>query len=190
MLAARVHLQISQDKVALQNGQITEAVQLASLRAAAVCALLCSSGERRDEHMQALSKDERMSTLPLDPLVKKCVRHRLLRQEDIDILSKELSPHQQSAMMNAIAEHNLKAASKLYKNISTSELAQLLLTDAKTAEKAAASMVSDSRLAATISQLTQTITFSASEQGATDTQVAAICASVENLQPKVRAALS
>lgn len=186
-LAARGHLEVAQDQTALRNQQITEAAQLESLRGAARCALVCPAGERRDEVLQALCKDDRLDSTPLSALVRKAAQGRLLREADVTGFQADSLPHHQKALVVAVAEHNLLACSSIYANISTQELAQLLLTDAKTAEKTAARMIADGRLTGTISQVTGTVTFTASKDDTgADTHVEAICNQVRDIQATIQ----
>jgi len=188
-LAARVHLQVAQDRAALQAGQITAAAQLEALSCAACSALVSESGERKDEVLQMLVKDERLDSVSCAALVHKAEKNRLLRGDDVAALKAALGAHQQSSVGTAVAEHNLVAARNLYKNISTTELAALLHVDSKTAEKTAAKMISDGRLVATISQVTHSVTFTVrKDDTAADDQIEEICEEVQDLQAKVRAA--
>jgi len=187
-LAARGHLQVAQDRAALQSQQITEAAQIESLLGAARCALLCPAGERRDEVLQALCKDDRLDTTPLSALVRKAEQGRLLREADVAGFQGEALLHHAKALGIAVAEHNLLACSSIYANISTQELAQLLLTDPKTAEKTAARMIADGRLTGTISQVTGTVTFTASKDDTgADTGVEVICQEVVDICQNIKA---
>jgi len=189
IVAARVHLQVAQDKEALQSSQITQAAQIDSLSCAARCALVSPAGEKRDEMLQALCKDDRVDSIPTASLVRKAEQHRLLRESDVAALKAAVTEYQLPGVDHAVAEHNLLAASALYKNISTRELGHLLNADAKAAEKTAASMISDGRLFATISQVTGSVTFaSRKDDAAADEQVEVICDAVQDLQAKIRVA--
>jgi len=185
-VAARGHLDVAQDRQALASGQITEAAQLDSIKCAARCTLISPAGERRDGILETLCKDERL-TGTLATLVKKAFKCHLLREEDVASLKQEVAPHHAAAVSKAVAEHNVLAASTLYKNISTKELAQLLLVDSKIAEKTAATMIADGRVTGTISQVTGTVAFAAiKDETGVDQSVEGICNVVEELKAQIR----
>ena len=69
-----------------------------------------------------------------------------MRKEDIDNLVSIVEQHQHDSVLRAIKEHNLLAASKIYQNISISELGQLLQIEEGQAELVAAGMMKEGRL--------------------------------------------
>ena len=78
----------------------------------------------------------------------------------MDTFSETLQPHQIATLADgstvldrAVTEHNLLSASKLYKNISFSELGSLLGIDANKAEKVAARMITEERMQGSIDQV-------------------------------------
>jgi len=76
----------------------------------------------------------------------------------------------------AVMQHNLRAASKLYVNISIQELGALLGVSDDRAEAIATDMISEGRLKATIDQVECMIHFDAGEVLLQwDAQIAGIC---------------
>jgi COP9 signalosome complex subunit 4 len=74
----------------------------------------------------------------------------------------------------AVAEHNLLAASRLYKNISFANLGALLGVSPEAAQRTVADMVSGGRLSATIDQVDGMIDFRVSGGGASDPDAAVL----------------
>ena len=82
-----------------------------------------------------------------------------------------------TVLQNAVYEHNMLAASKLYKNIAIEQLSKLLGVSNVPAEDLARIMIQESRMSATIDQVDGIIEFesdsddeSDSEEGETEVQ--------------------
>jgi COP9 signalosome complex subunit 4 len=140
---------------------------LVLLGKAVTCAILGRSGPLRARIMGMLSKDERVNSLDqLDGMAShptvlhKMYNLELLKSEDLKIFEASLMDHQKAVasdgytiLQKAVIEHNVLAASKIYDNIRLEELGFILKLDSHVAEKAAAKMISDGRLKATIDQM-------------------------------------
>ena len=155
------------------SAAVAEGDRLQALSAAIKTAVLAPAGPQRSKTLGRLYKDERSTETEEYGILEKMFLDRLLSQSEVDTFAASLLPHQlastadgSTVLSRAVVEHNLLAASKLYDNISTTALAQILgLKDSKNetaAEKAedyAAKMVEQARLKAEIDQIDGVITF-------------------------------
>lgn len=152
---------------------VAEEDRLQALSAAIKTAILAPAGPQRNRMLGKLYKDERSTETGEHGILEKMYLDRLLSPAEINAFAASLAPHQlaktadgSTVLSKAVTEHNLVAASKLYDNISTIALAEILgLTDSKeetAAEKAedyAAKMIEQGRLRAEIDQIDNVITF-------------------------------
>jgi COP9 signalosome complex subunit 4 len=144
-----------------------------ALSAAIKTAILAPAGPSRGRVLAKLYKDERSADTEEYGILEKMFLDRLLSPDEVEAFASTLAPHQlaktadgSSVLSKAVIEHNLLATSRLYENISTAALGQLLgLSDGKdetAAEKAqdyAARMVEQGRLRGEIDQIAGVITF-------------------------------
>ena len=91
---------------------------------------------------------------------------QLLRNPQVENFEKSLMTHQKAVLGNgltvldqAVLEHNMVAISKIYNNISLSELGLLLEIDATKAEKIVALMIMENRLKGSIDQMLEMVNF-------------------------------
>ncbi|CUF96244.1 COP9 signalosome complex subunit 4-like, putative [Bodo saltans] len=147
-----------------------EAERLEFLRRSIVCGILCNAGPQRSKLLATLVKDERVAQFgDLSAIVTTVHASRFIRPEDISVLTGFLEPHHtkeinaagQSALQAAVAQHNLQAASRFYSNLSLTDLGELLGIQGHSvdAEKIAAQMIAEGRLAGSIDQVDQYIYF-------------------------------
>jgi COP9 signalosome complex subunit 4 len=87
----------------------------------------------RSRLLATLYKDERSQKLSVFPILEKMFLDRILRKQEVDKFQEMLEPHQlakladgSTVLERAVIEHNLLAASKVYNNITFSELGVLL----------------------------------------------------------------
>merc|ERR1719487_842179 len=117
---------------------------------------------------------------------------RLLRKDEVEAFAATLAVHQKATVEDggtvldrAVIEHNMLAASKLYKNISFEQLGALLGIDAAKAERIAASMLVEQRMQGSIDQVEQLIHFATEARSdalhAFDNQIEHLCLSVETI---------
>ena len=160
-----------------------------ALRKATICVLLADVGPRRSRLLQTLYTDERMEQIgDLKQVLNKVYHNRILRPKDSELLAPHLLAHhkaqtanRKTVVENAIIQHNLLSASKLYYNISFTELGALLGLSSAEAEKICAKMVAEDRLKATIDQIDELIIFAADSAAPItqwDNQISAACNSV------------
>ncbi|KAK9863293.1 hypothetical protein WJX84_010863 [Apatococcus fuscideae] len=171
--AATRYYDLSQIETLEINGRTVGEEQLQqALTASVTCCILAAAGPQRSRVLANLYKDERCARLPLFPFLQKVYLERILRKEEVDAFAEGLHVHQRAmtadgstVLERAMIEHNLAAASKLYMNIYSEELGQLLGTSAERAERVAARMIAEERLQGSIDQVEGLIRFdTASEQ--------------------------
>ena len=86
-------------------------------------------------------------------------RVRLLRKEDQEGIEAELPATFVPFLESAVLNHNILCASTLYDNVTVTQLADLLKTDPKVAEKAAAALIIRGAIKGSISQMDGIIYF-------------------------------
>ena len=152
---------------------VAEEDRLMALSAAIKTAILAPAGPQRNRMLGKLYKDDRSIETQEYGILEKMFLDRLLSQQEVDTFAASLVPHQlaltadgSTVLSKAVTEHNLLAASKLYDNISTAALADILgLKDSKDgtaadrAEDYAARMIEQGRLKAEIDQIDLVIRF-------------------------------
>ena len=99
-------------------------------------------------------------------MLERMFLERLISAADSAAYEETLPVHQRATDADnftvfgrAVMEHNVFAASRVYANISFTALGALLGVDARRAEKIAARMVNEHRLAATIDQVDDVLDF-------------------------------
>ena len=152
---------------------VDEEDRLAALSAAIKTAVLAPAGPQRNRALGKLYKDERSVEVNEHTILEKMYFDRLLAPEEVDTFAASLAPHQlaqtadgSTVLSKAVIEHNLLAASRLYENISTTALGEILglkdkkdETAAEQAEDYAARMVEQGRLKGEIDQIDGVIRF-------------------------------
>ncbi|KAI8349443.1 PCI domain-containing protein [Choanephora cucurbitarum] len=146
--------------------QIEEDERILCLTAAVQCAVLAGAGPQRSRSLATLYKDERTHSLPSFSILEKTYMERVIRQTEVSEFAATLRSHHLAKLADnttvfdrAIIEHNLLSASKIYNNISITELAALLNVSPEQAEQIAARMISENRMIGSIDQLDQLISF-------------------------------
>lgn len=146
---------------------------LIALQHAVTCAVLGKAGPSRARVLAMLFRDERASRLSNYRILEKMYKNRILRGQEVDNFAKMLEPHQQAelaggvtVLQKAVNEHNLLAASRIYNNITFSELATILGVAPVEAEAMARNMIEEGRLPASIDQVDEIIEFESREQSA------------------------
>lgn len=164
--ASSAYLQLSNEAV------IDEEERLQALSAAITCAVLAPAGPMRARQLGRLYKDERTSDTAEYSILEKIFLDRLLSPSEVSAFASGLKDHQlaktsdgSTVLDKAVLEHNLLAVSRLYQNISTSNLGQLLGVDADRAEMYAAAMIESNRLSGSIDQIAGIIHFNTKEGG-------------------------
>lgn len=161
-----------------------------ALESAIICALLAPAGPQRSRQLAMLCKDERSPSMPLYPMLQKMFTDRIIRQEEVKTFAESLvgrpGANDSTTLEQAIREHNLLAASKVYLNISFDELGVLLGVRPSDAEKLASTMISENRLRGHIDQLARLIHFNEADTlQQWDLRIEATCQAVNNIVDRI-----
>ncbi|KAF2674243.1 COP9 signalosome-like protein complex subunit 4 [Microthyrium microscopicum] len=151
---------------------IQEDDRLQALSQSIICAVLAPAGPQRAAALAKIYKDERSKLVEEYGIMEKIFFNRLLSPEEVKAFSQKLQPHQlartsdgSTVLDKAVLEHNLLAASRLYRNIYTKQLAKLLNTDEDKAEIYASQMIEQGRLSGYIDQIEGLIFFEGEGSG-------------------------
>jgi COP9 signalosome complex subunit 4 len=177
------------------RSEMADVDQINCLRQAITCAILAGAGPQRTRMLSTLYKDERVhNRLELrqdgtGSMLEKMYLGQVCRAEQAEMFRKLLKPHQrallsgnQTILDRALVEHNLLAASKLYRNITFVELGNLLAISAEKAESAASRMISEGRMDGYIDQIDNLVYFHKQQElSAWDGEIARLCQDVNNV---------
>lgn len=173
--------------------RVSEAHLSTALSNAITCAILASAGPQRNRMLATLVKDERCASIPVFSMLQKVYLERILRAEEVDAFGAGLKPHQLAVgddgltvLSRAVSEHNLLSASKLYNNISVTELGQLLGVGSDRAERTAAKMITEGRMTGSIDQVDGMVTFQNTDDGDAiveqwDSQIMSLCLQINSV---------
>ena len=191
--AAMRYYELSQAEPEGRGAGKSEARLAEALSNAITCAILASAGPQRSRVLAMLLKDERCASVPAFGMLQKVYLERILRAEEVSAFGAALKPHQLAVgddgltvLSRAVSEHNLLSASKLYNNISVTELGALLGVGSDRAERTAAKMISEGRMAGSIDQVDGAVTFRDAEDGGAvveqwDAQIMNVCLQVNTV---------
>lgn len=132
-----------------------------SLTYALNCAVLALAGPVRARLLAMLYKDERATNLKFFSLLERMYLGQIVKKQQIKEFEEQLADHHKAVLQDgvttvldrAMMEHNIVAASKIYRNISFKELGGVLGVDAFKAERMTADMIAEERLEGRIDQL-------------------------------------
>ncbi|ESP04025.1 hypothetical protein LOTGIDRAFT_203414 [Lottia gigantea] len=172
---------------------VADEERMTALKNALICSVLASAGQQRSRMLATLFKDERCQQLPAFNILEKMYLDRIIRGSDLQEFESLLQAHQKAITSDgstildrAIIEHNLLSASKLYNNISFSELGSLLEIKPAKAEKIASQMITEGRMNGYIDQIDSIVHFEARETLPTwDKQIQSLCFQVNNIIEKI-----
>jgi COP9 signalosome complex subunit 4 len=161
------------------------------------CAVLAPAGPQRSRLLALYYKDERSKKISNYPILEKMFLGRILRPDEVKFFEASLEDHQLAKnadgvtlLEQAIREHNLVAASKVYNNISFEQLGVLLGVSTDDAEKMASTMITQDRLAGTVDQMKQLLFFKAENANTIedwDAHIEHVCSSVNALIDQISA---
>ena len=185
--AARKYLYLS------FNSSVNPVDQVFALRRGTVCAILASAGLQRSRILTSLYKDERSFHIPEFIVLEKMYLDRIIHVNELEDFASTLLSHQRgpsqdgtSILERAVIEHNLLAVSKIYKNISFTELGKLLGITPLNAEKIAAQMICEQRMVGSIDQINSNLEFKASSSlDSWDEHIKSICKEVNIILEKL-----
>lgn len=184
----RIHFQLSQARIhdsqrnfldaakayfALSlESTIAEEERHQALASSIVCAVLSPAGPPRSRMLATLYKDDRASSVENYSVLEKMFFDRLIPPQETKAFAETLQPHHlartadgSTVLDQAVLQHNLVGASKLYNNIGFDQLGELLGIDAEKAEDYAAKMFEQGRLSGYIDQIDRLIFFEGEASG-------------------------
>jgi len=170
--------------------------RMISLESGVRCAVLSPAGPQRSRILAMYYKDDKAPRLDSYTVLEKMFLERILKKEEIQAFSNSLLEHQKAIMSGgktileqAVIEHNLLAASKVYNNITFDELATLLDVTPDLAEKIASKMISEERLVGSINQIGRLLYFknpaNSNELTLWDQHIEHACSSVNAILDKI-----
>lgn len=176
------------------GGVIVEADLVQLLRSAVTCAILAPAGPQRSRILALLCKDERIRTVEHYEILHKMFMERLIRGSEVQKFEESLLPHQKATMPDgqtvlerAVLQHNVLAASRVYKNMRLPDLGSLLEVPPDRAEKIAAKMIAEARLEGYIDQKSGIIHFESDEHlNQWDRHIRNVCNQVNSVLGKIR----
>jgi len=177
------------------GGQICEDDLLTLLKSAVTCAILAPAGPQRSRILALLCKDERIRNVEHFEILHKMFMERLIRGTEVHVFEESLLPHQKALMPDgttvlerAVLQHNVLAASRVYKNMRLPDLGSLLEVTADRAEKISAKMIAEQRLDGYIDQRTAVIHFQGVDENLQqwDRHIRNVCGQVNNVLVKIK----
>jgi COP9 signalosome complex subunit 4 len=164
--AAVSYMQLSQ----ISGDLVKDDDVMISLENAVTCAILAPAGGNRERVLGMLYRDERTRSLEHFPMLEKMYRNMILTKEEQEKFEKSLKEHHQSILAGgltvferAMYEHNMLAASKIFKNVSIAQLAELLGVSEDQTEDLARVMIEEGRMEASIDQVDGLIEYGSSK---------------------------
>jgi hypothetical protein len=144
----------------------------AALSKASTCALLAPAGAPRTRLLAQVYKDPRAANDTSFSLLKAMLLGRLVRPAETESFAAKLEAHHcavdgsgTTILERAVVQHNLVAAARVYDNIAFADLGALLFIPSEKAERIAAQMIAEGRLAGTLDQVSGTLHFTGSRAG-------------------------
>jgi len=177
------------------GGQIFEADLLQLLKCGVTCAILAPAGPQRSRILALLCKDERIRSVEHYEILHKMFMERLIRGSEVQKFEESLLPHQkalmpdgQTVLERAVLQHNVLAASRVYKNMRLPDLGLLLEVTADRAEKIAAKMIAEQRLDGYIDQRSGVIHFQGVDENLQqwDRHIRNVCSQVNGVLVKIK----
>merc|ERR1712176_550332 len=177
------------------GGQICEADLLQLLKCSVTCAILGPAGPQRSRILALLCKDERIRSVEHYEILHKMFVERLIRGSEVHKFEESLLPHQkatlsdgQTVLEKAVLQHNVLAASRVYKNMRLPDLGLLLEVTPDRAEKIAAKMIAERRLEGYIDQKSGIIHFESGDENLQqwDRHIRNVCNQVNSVLAKVK----
>lgn len=190
--AASKYVDLSQQTF---GGQIDECDLLHLLQNGVTCAILAPAGPQRSRILASLCKDERIRSVEHYEILQKMFMERLIRGTEVKMFEQSLQQHQkatladgQSVLDRAVLQHNVLAASRVYKNMRLPELGSLLEVTPERAEKIAAKMIAEQRLDGYIDQKTRIIHFQGDSENLQqwDRHIQNVCSQVSSVCIKIK----
>jgi len=154
-------------------------------------AVLAPAGPQRSRLLALYYKDERTRGLPNFAILEKMFLGRILKPDEVKAFEASLEEHQRatsgkgvSILDQAMREHNLSAAARVYNSIAFDQLGTLLGMTAADAEALASKMIAENRLHGTIDQMKQLLYFKSDSSSTIedwDARIEATCNAVNEI---------
>ena len=189
--AARAYYSLSQET---QAG-VVESDLLQLLQCAITSAILAKAGPQRSRLLATLYKDERAAHLPNFEMLEKMFMQRIVKMPEVKKFEETLQDHHKykfssgyTVLETATIEHNIVSISKLYNNISFTNLGEVLQVPPEKAEEIIAKMIEENRITAVLDQINQVVEFETESEGlsAWENQIEILCQSVEKVLEDIR----
>lgn len=136
------------------------------LKLALACCILSPAGPRKARLMGLLHKEERVKSLEFYEVLNKFFNGEIIRQEHVKEFRKSLEEHQNvtgtdgyTVLDRALIEHNIVVISRIYMNITFTELGNFLGIKPSQAEETVAKMVAEKRIEAVLDQANEIVEF-------------------------------
>lgn len=164
--------------------RVDDAELVQALEAAVACAVLAAAGPQRSRVLATLYKDERTSRLPSFAILERVHLGRFLQPDAVAAFAATLKPHQlaqaadgSTVLSRSVVEHNIVAASMVYRCIALDALGALLGVAPRVAEKAAGTMIFERRLNAHLDQAAGVLRFDHDDgaKASWDSTIANLC---------------
>jgi len=177
------------------GGQIDEADLVHLLSMAVTCAILAPAGPQRSRILALLCKDERIRQIEHFEILNKMFHERLIRSSEVQKFESSLAPHQkatigdgQTVLERAVLQHNVLAASRVYRNMLLADFGSLLEVPAERAEKVSAKMIGERRLEGYIDQRKGVIHFHGDDESLQhwDRHIQSVCMQVNSVLLKIQ----
>jgi len=177
------------------GGSIADADLLQLLQAGTTCAILAPAGPQRSRIVACLCKDDRIRSVQHYEILHKMFMERLIKSSEVQKFEETLLSHQkaiysdgQTVLERAILQHNVLAASRVYKNMVLPDLGNLLSVTAERAEKIAAKMIAEQRLEGYIDQKKKIIHFEGESEDLQqwDRHISNVCSQVSSVLIKIK----
>ncbi|KFD49332.1 hypothetical protein M514_09779 [Trichuris suis] len=161
VMAAMRYYELSKMSCTPEQDRIT------ALSKAVRCTILAPVDPTRARMLTLLAKDERCEKLPTYLILKKMFLEQIIPHESLEEINNQLEQcfieskgrKDISNLRNAVIEHNVLSASKVYDNISVNELARLLGTTNDQALLVVARMITEGRLEGAVDGLEGVVFF-------------------------------
>ena len=184
--AARNYFYLSQEG----KYGVLESDLLQLLQCAITCAILAKAGPQRSRLLASLYSDERSCHLENYEMLTKLFMQRIIKKPEMEKFSEKLQDHHKALLASgrtvletAMIEHNILAISRVYCNLTFSELGEILGVNSLQAENYLADMVQEGRIVAVLDQRDGIVEFEGENEGLDQwqNQIQILCRSVEDL---------
>eukprot|EP01125_Pyxidicula_operculata_P011716 TRINITY_DN3839_c0_g1_i1.p1 TRINITY_DN3839_c0_g1~~TRINITY_DN3839_c0_g1_i1.p1 ORF type:complete len:402 (-),score=122.50 TRINITY_DN3839_c0_g1_i1:50-1255(-) len=176
--------------------QVPEKERIEVLEHGVRCCVLAPAGPQQSRLLAMYYKDEKAQQLGSYTVLEKMFMERILKKDEIKAFEESLLGHQKAVMAGgktileqAVIEHNLLAASKVYNNITFDELAVMLDVTPEMAEKIASRMIAEERLTGSINQIARLLNFNknstSNELTNWDSHIEHACSSINNIIERI-----